>query len=102
MSSSGTAKASISMPAELFLAAEQRRQEMGYATFSAYLQYLIRDDILRRPSHFRLASPAPNAVALNEPSSTPPAPTALQAADLALRKVTKSSGKPDKPTRAKQ
>lgn len=60
----------------------------------------LNETLVSKPISSAELAPEPTAVPLNQPSSTPQAPTALQAADLALRKVT-SSGKPDKPTRAK-
>ncbi len=44
-------KKTFSMPDELFQAALKRSEAMGYESFSAYLTYLIEEDIRHRPAH---------------------------------------------------
>lgn len=50
-------KRSISAPAELFAKADQRKIELGYATFSDYIQYLLRADTMSGGAHLRDAAP---------------------------------------------
>jgi hypothetical protein len=44
-------KKTISMPRPMFDEASRRCANMGYPTFSEYLQFLIRKDLEDRPSH---------------------------------------------------
>lgn len=48
-----SARTSISMGHELYARAVARQQELGYSTFSDYIQALIRADSLQRGGHLR-------------------------------------------------
>lgn len=54
-------KRSISAPAELFDQADRRQADLGYSTFSDYIQALMRADALTGGSHLRESYGAPNA-----------------------------------------
>ena len=41
------------MPEELYVEAERRQKQLGYVTFSDYIQALIRADVLADGSHLR-------------------------------------------------
>ena len=49
----GAIKKSISMPEDLWQRMEQRLLLLGYSNPSAYLQQLVRDDIIRQGAHVR-------------------------------------------------
>lgn len=49
-------KRSVSAPAELFAQADQRKAQLGYSTFSDYIQALIRADTVAGGAHLREAS----------------------------------------------
>ena len=51
----GCQKKSVSLPQDLLLASEARRQRLGYASFSQYIQFLIQDDVLTHKNHVRSA-----------------------------------------------
>ena len=44
---------SVSLPPDLFEAADARRRKLHYATFSAYVVQLIREDLASRPPHVK-------------------------------------------------
>ena len=46
-------KKSISMPEDLWERADARRRNLGYNTMSAYLQYLVREDLITLKPHTR-------------------------------------------------
>lgn len=66
MNNSST-KVSISMPADLYESANDRRMSLRYRSFSAYVQHLVEQDIDTGGSHVRVPlakdgskSPRPN------------------------------------------
>jgi len=61
------ARSTVSLPQEMYDAAAQRQSDLGYATFSAYVQALIRADVLTQTSHVRTAAPL---VSLHEKEQT--------------------------------
>lgn len=50
-------KRSISAPADLFQKADARKEQLGYATFSDYIQALMRADTLAHSGHVREVAP---------------------------------------------
>jgi predicted transcriptional regulator len=66
--SASAKKTSISFPGALLEAAEARQKELGYNTFSAYMQALVQQDTRRGGSHVRV----PNTKKKN---ATPDSPT---------------------------
>lgn len=46
-------KRSVSAPATLFAAADARKEQLGYPTFSDYIQALIRADTISGGDHLR-------------------------------------------------
>jgi len=52
------ARTTISMPDQLFATAVERQRELGYSTFSDYIQALIRADSLQSGPHLREAAKA--------------------------------------------
>jgi hypothetical protein len=50
-------KRSISAPSDLYAKADARKEELGYSTFSDYIQALIRADVVKAGGHLREASP---------------------------------------------
>lgn len=63
-------KRSISAPGSLFAKADVRKEQLGYSTFSDYIQALLRADSLGGGDHLREAAPTPDS------PSTPPVPSA--------------------------
>ncbi|MDI3512748.1 MAG: hypothetical protein PWQ61_3515 [Betaproteobacteria bacterium] len=53
MSNAVAVKISISIPAPMYSEADKRRRQLGYSSFSAYVQYLISTDLRLRPPHVR-------------------------------------------------
>jgi len=82
------ARPTVSLPQEMYDAAAHRQAELGYATFSAYVQALIRADVLTQTSHVRAAAPV---VPLHEKEQT------LAAIKKAAGKTTPKSSAVDKP-----
>jgi len=76
------ARTSISMPQTLFERAQQRQLELGYGTFSDYIQALIRADALTGAAHVREPVTPYRTSTSSEP--TPPTPTLspMERADL--------------------
>ena len=73
-------KVSVSLPGDMNAAAEQRRQSLGYRSFSAYVQHLIDEDLQRGGNHIR----TPLALAEPAPPYRVPAPPATMSAMSAL------------------
>lgn len=61
-------KRSISAPAALFTKADARKEQLGYSTFSDYIQALLHADTLNGGDHLRESAPTPDT------PHTPPVP----------------------------
>lgn len=95
-------KVSVSLPGDMNAAAEQRRQSLGYRSFSAYVQHLIDEDLQRGGNHIRtplaLAEPAPPYRVPAPPAEAMPAlAQARAAAQAALTKTSPGAVTPRKP-----
>lgn len=47
----GAVRKSISLPADMWAELHERMRPLGYRKVSHYLQYLVRQDLLRKGSH---------------------------------------------------
>lgn len=77
-------KRSISAPAELFQRAEDRQKQLCYATFSDYIQALIRADVLKEQKTFHNT----------EPPAFHPRPELNERQAVSYRKAQPKKGKP--------
>lgn len=59
-------KRSISAPAVLFAKADARKEQLGYSTFSDYIQALLRADTLGGGDHLRESAPASSTLSQAE------------------------------------
>lgn len=64
-------RTSISMPRDVFEKAAVRQRELGYATFSDYIQALIRADSLSGSAHVRAAIPSSSQAGPKKGTSDP-------------------------------
>ena len=55
-------KKSVSMPLELWEKMQARRKSLGYANPSAYLQWLVMEDLATKKAHIRTATEDSNPV----------------------------------------
>jgi len=58
---SGLKRFTVSMPAEVYAAADARRIALGYGSVSAYFKFLARQDVTARAAHVRTESEPTNA-----------------------------------------
>jgi len=64
-------KISVSMPEELYAAAEMRRKAFGYAKLSHYIQACVQADVASRSTTHVRSMETPTDYALNERSYQP-------------------------------
>jgi hypothetical protein len=56
---SDTARTTISMPGKSYADAQKRQRELGYRSFSDYIEALIRSDTSMKPDHVRRHTDTP-------------------------------------------
>lgn len=80
------------MSSDLFASADRRRRQLGYNTFSAYVQYLVSEDLRTRGVHVRVEQPLDD-----DPESAAIKSAADEIVDTHTRAVAKEERRARKP-----